>query len=595
MSGRTKLYFILPFLIFVVGFTSNAYGQVVEPITVSIDKSSYYEGETILISGEVSEILFGYAVSVMIIAPNGDVISIDQAIVDSNKKFQTQLSAGGQLMNEIGSGMYTIRVIYGTENRTASTSFQYISSDTTQPFITISTDKSTYKENGIIYVTYAISKRIPYENLTIKLYDPNSRFISSNIITDYDLSSYSTSMTPFIPEDLRWDVGGIYRIIAEYANYSDTLSVEIITSDTSIPPIVNDTPTKDPKIIDKDDDGVPDSKDLCPSYTEDYNGYLDDDGCPDVPRIKPPFQKELLNGDEYIPIVYSFDFTKTPLIGISIEENDFGKLHEIKTSVEKGVKMWTIPLEQKFGGDWSVNFVLIPSQTQLQLIPDIIFNIQIVESMGECGHQAKAFQSNDFDPVKKIYKAKIPVNINHCYTIDSLDPELFSWLSQKSYEPTNAHEFFHALGFGHTYNKELDFMCGATGGVTCPPSNPEGYPIEEYAKGKIISDFDLTAIAYLYGVDGFQNPNKPVLNATKFTADDYLNFDASTYTIIPIPEMEETMKSKILRPLQQISMGISPEDVSCKDDFKKLYKSSGIPICVTKSSAEKLISRGWAQ
>ena len=142
-------------------------------------------------------------------------------------------------------------------------------------------------------------------------------------------------------------------------------------------------------------------------------------------------------------------------------------------------------------------------------------------------------------------------------------------------------------------------MCGGGGEyATCRPSpNSEGYSSEEYDKSRVVSDFDLTAIAYLYGIDGFQNPNKAIFIDSKFTADDYLNFDASTYTITPVspPEPEKTMEPKILRPLQQVALGISPQDVTCKDDFQKLYKSNGNPICVSKSSAEKLIVRGWTQ
>jgi len=133
LSGKTSLFLILPLLILVIGFTSSVDGQVVNPITVSTDKASYSEGQTIIVTGEVSEILFGYAISLTVIAPNGDVVLIDQLKVDRYKKFQTEIAAGGSLYNEAGYGTYTIEVLYATPNRTASTSFQYIGSGTTQP------------------------------------------------------------------------------------------------------------------------------------------------------------------------------------------------------------------------------------------------------------------------------------------------------------------------------------------------------------------------------------------------------------------------------------------------------------------------------
>jgi len=54
-------------------------------------------------------------------------------------------------------------------------------------------------------------------------------------------------------------------------------------------------------------------------------------------------------------------------------------------------------------------------------------------------------------------------------------------------------------------------------------------------------------------------------------------------------------ESKVLRPMQQISQGVTPQDVTCKDDLQKLFKYDGSPVCVSESSVEKLIARGWVQ
>ena len=48
-------------------------------------------------------------------------------------------------------------------------------------------------------------------------------------------------------------------------------------------------------------------------------------------------------------------------------------------------------------------------------------------------------------------------------------------------------------------------------------------------------------------------------------------------------------------PLQQVALGISPQDLTCKDDFLKLYKSNGNPICGAESTAVKLIARGFTK
>ena len=129
------------------------------PITVKTNSYNYREGDTIYVSGEVSEILFGYAISFMMIAPNGDVILIDQIMVDSNGKYQTAILAEGSLM--IDDGVYTIQVLYATENRTAETTFTFTEStsmDVTPPKILQPKDIEVDAENpdGITIVTFDV-------------------------------------------------------------------------------------------------------------------------------------------------------------------------------------------------------------------------------------------------------------------------------------------------------------------------------------------------------------------------------------------------------------------------------------------------------
>jgi len=320
-------------LIFIIGFTPSLNGQIVNPITVTTDKSLYYEDETIVISGEVSEILYGYAVSLLIIDPNGDAILIDQLIVARNKKFQTEITAGGQ-MNEIGSGMYTVSVLYATENRTASTTFQYVSSGTsTQPPITISTDKSVYKENEVIYFKYFISKRIPNEKLSIKLYDPHARVILIMEIPNHALSLHSSSYTPFFPPNNGWGVGGAYSIIAEYGGSKSIQGVKVITS-----------PSEDSQVIDKDNDGIPDYKDQCPSHRESYNEYpqwLDNLGIWFV-------EKKITNSD--LNNAFENLFDRKIILGYDIEKNII-KAKVIKQIIINGAEIAEIQPYVIRGGD----------------------------------------------------------------------------------------------------------------------------------------------------------------------------------------------------------------------------------------------------
>jgi hypothetical protein len=46
-------------------------------------------------------------------------------------------------------------------------------------------------------------------------------------------------------------------------------------------------------------------------------------------------------------------------------------------------------------------------------------------------------------------------------------------------------------------------------------------------------------------------------------------------------------------PLKQISSGLSGDEVRCKESFSLMTKYDGSPACVTESTRQKLIERGW--
>ena len=65
--------------------------------------------------------------------------------------------------------------------------------------------------------------------------------------------------------------------------------------------------------------------------------------------------------------------------------------------------------------------------------------------------------------------------------------------------------------------------------------------------------------------------------------------------IIPISSEEKVMGDSSLSPLKQISSGIDPHNVMCKEGLELIFKKSNFyPACVKPSSIEKLIERGWA-
>ena len=115
-----------------------------EQIVVTTDKESYNDGDTVVISGQVRDLLSGTPVSLQVIAANGNAVSILQIDVGTDHKFCTEISAGGGLWKS--KGTYTVKVLYGTQSRTAETTFEFGGSDgtTPKPTGTIGVDRTNF-------------------------------------------------------------------------------------------------------------------------------------------------------------------------------------------------------------------------------------------------------------------------------------------------------------------------------------------------------------------------------------------------------------------------------------------------------------------
>ncbi|NWK07266.1 PEFG-CTERM sorting domain-containing protein [Marine Group I thaumarchaeote] len=121
MKAHLMVFALSAILIVSIGMTPT-FGDIQSSIVITTDKASYSEGEIILVTGEVQS-LYGIPVSIIVKAPNGNLVSIAQIDVGADKKFSTKITAGGALMKV--EGTYTITVQYGNVNRTAETSFEF--------------------------------------------------------------------------------------------------------------------------------------------------------------------------------------------------------------------------------------------------------------------------------------------------------------------------------------------------------------------------------------------------------------------------------------------------------------------------------------
>ena len=161
-------------------------------VTVATDKDSYSDGDTITISGTVSQVLSGYPVTLQVIAANGNVVRVEQLDVSQDKTYGIDITAGGGLWKS--SGTYTVKVLYGTESRTAETTFEFSGSQGG----TTPSGNSVAVEGTDFMVKYSIKGG---KILSIKPSIPDKSLIVE-IETTGDCNSMLCSVTLTLPRGL---------------------------------------------------------------------------------------------------------------------------------------------------------------------------------------------------------------------------------------------------------------------------------------------------------------------------------------------------------------------------------------------------------
>ncbi len=121
MKTHLSVFALFAILIVSIGM-APAFGQIQDSIVVTTDKASYSEGEIILITGEVRDLFSGVPVAIMVVSPNNNIVTIAQVTVGVDKKYSTEITAGGTMKME---GTYKVSVTYGNESRTAETTFEF--------------------------------------------------------------------------------------------------------------------------------------------------------------------------------------------------------------------------------------------------------------------------------------------------------------------------------------------------------------------------------------------------------------------------------------------------------------------------------------
>lgn len=214
--------------------SSSHYIYPVNPntITITTDKQYYTTNETIIITGNISNI-YDPTVNITVYSPTHGIILTKQPIIQADKTFSTTLPATDNLFSN--GTTYTITVQYqiDTQTITDTTSFEYGSSSNYSQLIplTITTDSTTYQEDTPIYITGKLNNSHNGTTVTVSLQSPNGHLSSiHNIITKNN--TYSTviptgnNTTILIP--------GLYTLTAHYGTETANTTFDYYINSTEI-------------------------------------------------------------------------------------------------------------------------------------------------------------------------------------------------------------------------------------------------------------------------------------------------------------------------------------------------------------------------
>jgi predicted secreted protein with PEFG-CTERM motif len=82
------------------------------PLSVWTDKTTYDHNDTIIVEGQVANIVSGVPVTITVTSSNNSIITIDQVSLDEMGKFRTTFSTSGSLWKY--DGTYYIKANYGS-------------------------------------------------------------------------------------------------------------------------------------------------------------------------------------------------------------------------------------------------------------------------------------------------------------------------------------------------------------------------------------------------------------------------------------------------------------------------------------------------
>ncbi|HJU14710.1 MAG TPA: lamin tail domain-containing protein [Candidatus Nitrosotalea sp.] len=221
-------------------------------MTLTTDKTSYIFGDTVTISGKVSQFLtnpsLGYplAVTLDVTGPEGFEKTFT-VYPDVNLNYATTMKTS-QVMG-FPEGNYKVTASYGTITESADFSLgsaAFVPPPTTAPTtVSLWTDKPAYGVSEPITLSGNVSQVVPLTPVVYKVYDPNGEMIyqgnlypdSQGHFTTYNPYQSHSSASGIMINSIN-PVYGTYSIAATYGNAKATASFAIVTRQVQTTPLL---------------------------------------------------------------------------------------------------------------------------------------------------------------------------------------------------------------------------------------------------------------------------------------------------------------------------------------------------------------------
>lgn len=253
--------------------------------------------------------------------------------------------------------------------------------------------------------------------------------------------------------------------------------------------------------------------------------------------------KSLINGP-YIPLIFN-DYNREKL-NVYVKYDDASAPY-VSTAVA-AIKHWSKVLQERSGNNnaWQFNIVTAKSFRNTPGV-NILVNLKH-ENNGECPGWTGGCTHNNW--LLRLWNGHLLI-----YVYTGIG-------SQDSVSYITSHEFGHALGLGHTWNEgdwrdtTADMMCSQDykstflGVPTGPLVETCETSTDIYHDRGQPSEFDVRAILYNYGNDGFQTPNLKL-------------YGNDIYVCQPLPcePPSNVIKPKEPKPVNPIPKNPPKEDV----------------------------------